>query len=130
MPSISKGPADAKTPFGGRVDPLLWPLLRSNESSIAGHRLGLFRAFRRTRRAAGRSPRRRHDRSVGALHDQGHRRGGPVVLDDGRDYLYGNRGNDRIYARDSQQDHVYGGRGYDYARVDIPLDLLNTVASH
>ncbi len=53
-----------------------------------------------------------------------------IYGDTGRDWLYGNTGNDRIYARDSQQDHVYGGYGSDYARVDTPLDIQNSVESH
>jgi Ca2+-binding RTX toxin-like protein len=52
-----------------------------------------------------------------------------IYGDTGRDWLYGGPGNDRLYARDSQQDRVYGGLGYDYARVDTPLDLLNSIES-
>jgi Ca2+-binding RTX toxin-like protein len=52
-----------------------------------------------------------------------------IYGDTGRDRLEGNRGNDNIYARDSQQDRVFGGPGSDYARVDNPLDILNSVES-
>lgn len=52
-----------------------------------------------------------------------------IYGDTGQDKLYGQRGNDRIYARDSQRDHLYGGGGSDYARVDNPLDVLNSIES-
>jgi Ca2+-binding RTX toxin-like protein len=53
-----------------------------------------------------------------------------IYGDTGRDWLFGGPGNDRIYARDSQQDRVNGGTGFDYARVDNPLDILRYVESH
>jgi Ca2+-binding RTX toxin-like protein len=52
-----------------------------------------------------------------------------IYGDQGQDRIYGQKGDDDVYARDSQRDHVYGGMGSDYARVDNPLDVLQSIES-